>query len=90
MEQVVKVIRNDTELSHPESDHPQLIDLATRTGGAVIAPSDIEKLRQLLPKRAISRERSILDPIWNSPAALFIILLLLLLEWIGRRWLRLA
>ena len=90
MEQIVKVIRNDTELSHPESDHPQLIDLATRTGGVVVAPKDIEKLRQLLPKRAINRERSILDPIWNSPAALFVILLLLLLEWIGRRWLRLA
>lgn len=90
MEQVVKVIQNDTELSHPETDHPQLIDLATRTNGSVIAPVEIEKLRQLLPKRAASRERSILDPIWNSPAALFLVLLLLLLEWIGRRVLRLA
>ena len=90
MEKIIKVIRNDTELSRSESDHPQLLDLAKRTGGAVVAPPDIEKLRQLLPKRAISRERSILDPIWNSPAALILILLLLLLEWIGRRWLRLA
>ena len=90
MEKIVKVIRNDTELSHSESDHPQLLDLAKRSAGAVVAPADIEKLRQLLPKRAISRERSILDPIWNSPAALILVLLLLLLEWIGRRWLRLA
>lgn len=90
MEQMVKVVRTDTELAHPESDHPQLLDLATRTGGAVVAPADIERLRQLLPKRSTSLERAILDPIWNSPAALFSVLLLLLIEWIGRRWLRLA
>ncbi len=90
MEQIVKVIRSDIELAHPESDHPQLIDLATRTGGAVVAPQEIDRLQQLLPKRAMSRERAILDPIWNSPAALFAVLFLLLIEWVGRRFLRLA
>lgn len=90
MEQFVKVIRSDIELAHPETDHPQLVDLATRTSGVVLAPSEIERLAQLLPKRATNLERAILDPIWNSPAAFSVIILLLFVEWVGRRWLRLA
>jgi len=90
MEQLVKVIRPDIELAHPESDHPQLVDLATRTAGVVVAPAEIARLGQLLPKRATSLERAILDPIWNSPAAFCAIILLLFVEWVGRRWLRLA
>ncbi len=90
MEQLVRVVRFDSELAHPETDHQQLIDLATRTGGAVVQPADLDRLKQLLPKRAVTRERSIVDPIWNSPGAFLAVLLLLLFEWVGRRWLRLA
>ncbi|MSR44315.1 MAG: hypothetical protein EXS15_03025 [Phycisphaerales bacterium] len=90
MEQGVQVVRSDTEMTHPESDHGQLKDLATRTGGAVLAPAEIGRLTQLLPKRSVSTERAVVDPIWNSPAAFSTVLLLLLIEWIGRRWMRLA
>lgn len=90
LEQSVQVVRTDTELAHPEADHVQLTDLAARTGGAVIAPADIDQLEQLLPKRSLSQERSIVDPIWNSPAAFCAVFSLLLIEWITRRWLRLA
>lgn len=90
LEQIVNVVRVDAELANPETDHPQLLDLATRTGGTVVKPSEIDRLTQLLPRRAVGRERSIVDPIWNSPAALFAVISLLFIEWVGRRWLRLA
>ena len=90
LERLVEVVRTDSELAHPESDHPQLTDLATRTGGAVLRPNEISRLAEILPKRSLSREQSIVDPLWNSPAAFLLVLSFLFVEWIGRRWLRLA
>ncbi|MSR69651.1 MAG: hypothetical protein EXS17_04820 [Phycisphaerales bacterium] len=90
LERIVEVVRTDSELTHPESDHAQLIDLATRTGGAVVQPNDLASLAEMLPKRSLNREQSIVDPLWNSPAALILVLFLLSIEWIGRKWLRLA
>ncbi|MSR29484.1 MAG: hypothetical protein EXS03_07930 [Phycisphaerales bacterium] len=90
LEQVVTVVRSDAELLTPETDHAQLAELALRTGGAVVAPGDLRRLLDLLPRRSLTKEQAIIDPIWNSPAALTVVLALLLAEWIGRRWLRLA
>ena len=90
LETTVEVVQSDVELAHPETDHAQLIDLATRTGGAVVPPSDLSRLAKLLPKRSLSHEESIVDPLWNSPAALILVLSLLFIEWIGRRRMRLA
>ena len=90
LEQIVEVVRSDGELLDPKTDHPQLADLATRTGGAVITPGELSRLESLLPRRALVKERAIVDPIWNSPAALLLVMILLLAEWIGRRVLRLA
>ena len=90
LEQVVEVTRSDAELLDPKTDHAQLADLATRTGGAVLAPTELNRLETLLPRRALTKEQAIIDPIWNSPAALIAVLTLFLAEWIGRRRLRLA
>lgn len=90
MEQTVQVRQTDSELLHPETDHPQLSELATRTGGAVVKVGELDRLIDLLPKRALTKEQSIVDPLWNSPAALIAVITLFLVEWMGRRWLRLA
>ncbi len=90
LERIVEVVRTDSELAHPESDHAQLTDIATRTGGAVVQPTELARLAEILPKRSLNREQSIVDPLWNSPAALLLLLFLLSTEWIGRKWLRLA
>lgn len=90
LERLVEVVRTDSELAHPESDHTQLAELATRTGGAVVQPTQLARLAEILPKRSLNREQSIVDPLWNSPAALILVLLFLSAEWFGRKWLRLA
>ncbi len=90
LERVVEVSRTDTELLHPETDHAQLIDIAARTGGQSFGPGEVGRLVDLIPRRALTREQAILDPIWSSPAALAFVLTLLAIEWFGRRHLRLA
>lgn len=66
-EVVVDVVRRDIELGQPQADHAFLADLAARTGGAVIQPDDLARLKQVLPKRSSVSERAIVDPLWNSP-----------------------
>lgn len=88
----VEVVRPDDEWRTPEADHDALAALAEATGGAVVAP-DAESMRRLsssLPDRSVVVPIPIIEPIWSSPLALIVALLLLLAEWIGRRLLRYA
>jgi len=89
-EVVVDVVRRDIELGQPQADHAFLADLAARTGGAVIQPDDLARLKQVLPKRSSVSERAIVDPLWNSPAAILVMFTLIFAELVGRRFLRLA
>ncbi len=81
----------DDELRQPETDHPLLAQLATETGGSVVPPADLASLGNLLPRREI-RTSSLGQehPLWDTPAALLAIILLLTIEWVARRLLRLA
>jgi len=87
---MVDVVRRDIELGQPQADHAFLADLAARTGGAVIQPDELARLKQVLPKRSTVSERAIVDPLWNSPAALMTMFALIFMELVGRRLLRLA
>ena len=89
-EVMVDVVRRDIELGQPQADHAFLADLAARTGGAVIQPDELARLKQVLPKRSTVSERAIVDPLWNSPAALMTMFALIFMELVGRRLLRLA
>ncbi len=89
-EVMVDVVRRDMELGQPQADHALLADLAARTGGAVIQPNDLVRLKQVLPKRSSVSERAIVDPLWNSPAAILVMFSLIFTELVGRRFLRLA
>ncbi|MEY5060277.1 MAG: hypothetical protein RIS45_198, partial [Planctomycetota bacterium] len=45
---------------------------------------------ELLPRRARETDESVLKALWDTPAALTLVLLLLGFEWTGRRILRLV
>jgi len=85
----LEVARPDDELRRPETDHGLLASLAEETNGATIAPDDLEQLEQI-PNRSIRTLHSLIEPVWDSPLALGLLLLLLTLEWVGRKVIRLA
>jgi hypothetical protein len=88
----VEVVRPDDEWRDPEADHESLAALAEATGGALIEPdrASLANLPTRLPDRSVVVPIPIVEPIWSSPLALIVALLLLLAEWIGRRLLRYA
>ncbi len=79
----------DDEMRTPQTDHALLDRLSNETGGRLLQSSDFSRLAELLPNR---RERLIserTESLWDSPLALIVIVTLLTLEWIGRRFIRL-
>jgi hypothetical protein len=56
----------------------------------VLDERSLEGLAELLPDRSRETDESVLRTLWDSPAALMALLVLLGLEWIGRRVLRLV
>ncbi len=85
-----EVVRRDDELRRGDADHAALAELARRTGGEMLDASTVAKLPELLPRRARETDESVLKALWDTPAALAALLLLLGFEWIGRRILRLV
>lgn len=85
-----EVTLSDDELRSPETDHDLLKQLSTSTGGAVLKPESLNDLAKLLPRREI-RTAGISEQhtLWDTPAALLSLLVLLTLEWVGRRLIRL-
>lgn len=87
----VRVGLPDDEWRRPETDHALLADLAERTGGAVLSTEDLERLEDLLPNRELTvRGEPEVQPLWDRPVVLIVLVLLLTLEWVGRRLIRLA
>lgn len=85
------VIAPDDERQRVQTDHPRLAELAEATGGRLLGAEELALLPELLP----NRERRVLgspdvEPLWDSPLVLGLIMILLSLEWIGRRLVRLA
>ncbi len=85
----VEVFFPDDELRTPETDHPLLARLSEESDGQRIAPDDL----QTLPEHLRSRQRVTLseryESLWDSPLALILLILLLTVEWVGRRVIRL-
>jgi hypothetical protein len=81
----------DDELRHPETDHPALARLSQETGGQVLPVSRLSELPTLLPKRLVQITGTPdIQPLWDRPIALILLVLLLTLEWVGRRLIKLA
>ncbi len=81
----------DDELRTPEADHALLASLAAATGGAVVPAGELARLEGLLPNRSlvIAGEPEV-EPLWDKPVVLAVLVLLLTGEWVGRRLLRLV
>lgn len=89
LEASVEVLLPDDELRQPESDHPALAALAEQTGGRLLTASELNELPSLLPNRENRRQFQEAEPLWDSPLTLVVVLVLLTLEWVGRRVVRL-
>lgn len=89
--QRAQVFGRSDERRQLDSDHAQLASIAEQTGGWVSLPSAFDGIPDRLPNRA----RTIASPprrasLWDRPIVLAVLVLLLSVEWIGRRIARLA
>jgi hypothetical protein len=81
----------EDELRRPQTDHPALEQLALATGGRVLSPAEMGKLAELLPNREVrTLGTPEIETIWDKPWALIALLLLVGIEWIGRRLIKLS
>ncbi len=85
----VEVALPDAELRSPQTDHAALAALSAETGGEAIGPDRLDEITEKLPNRQVRllNERS--ESLWDTPLALILVLLLLTVEWVGRRVIRL-
>jgi hypothetical protein len=87
----VEVTLPDDELRRPESDHPLLAKLSQETTGQVLTASRLTELPGLLPNREVHITGTPdIQPLWDKPLSLILLLLVLTAEWVGRRLLKLA
>ena len=89
---VVDVVRPDDELRLADADHDLLASIAEETGGSVHEiqrPEDLrsafDRIHDELPNRAVITEIPLRERIWTSPLFFLVILLLVTVEWSGRR-----
>lgn len=87
----IRVIDQNSEMRYPQANHALLEQLAEASGGAMLTRADAEGLKGMLPDRSIEVPASPqIETLWDKPWALVLALLLLSLEWVGRRVSRLA
>lgn len=87
----VEVRARDDEMREPAADHVLLADLAGATGGQMLKVDEVGKLAELLPNRQVrTAGETVAEPLWDKPLVWVVLILLLSLEWIGRRLIRLA
>jgi hypothetical protein len=87
IEPVIHVTWPDQETRMADADHELLDDLAEATSGAVYSSGSFATLS--LPNRSFTTERPISERIWTSPLAFLLLVLLVTIEWTGRRLARL-
>ncbi len=86
----VEVLADSDELRDPMADHELLASLAERTGGRVFGAETLGELPSALPRReVVIAGQPQLEPLWDRPIVLIVLLLLLASEWVGRRLIRL-
>lgn len=88
----LEVLADDDELRRPEADVPRLVALARATGGRVVPLDDLAQLTEPGVVRNLARKTAndVAEPLGNSALALMLIVLLLTLEWVGRKLVRLV
>lgn len=62
------VVASNNKLRRPQADHELLGSLAKETGGAVIQPTELARLSELLPNRQVRVLGPIQSqPLWDKP-----------------------
>jgi len=84
------VIAADDELRRVLPDHARLETLARQTGGQVVALDELDTIAALAPARTRIIPDDVRESLWDSTAALAVVVLLLAMEWVLRRLIRLA
>ncbi len=90
LETEAQVFLPDDELRSPDANHALLASLAQRTGGIVLKPEDMASIPSHLPNRKVRVVNESAQPLWDTPLALLLSVLLLTLEWVCRRVIRLV
>lgn len=87
----LEVIVADDEMRLPQTDHANLAQLAAATGGQILQPGELGTLVALLPNRELRLLGAPdVETLWDKPLALILLMLLLTLEWAGRRLIKLS
>lgn len=87
----VRVLASWAEATNPNTDHESLIELSSQTNGHTIGLNELDRLPTLLKNRTrITSLPPETTALWDRPIVLIMLVLLLSIEWIGRRTLRLA
>ncbi|MCP4837660.1 MAG: hypothetical protein GY895_23190 [Phycisphaera sp.] len=88
----IEVVRPDDELRLADANHVLLATVAKETGGSlhpIDDPGDdrpvLDRIHEVIPNRAVITETPLRERIWTSPLFFFLILLLVTVEWSGRR-----
>jgi hypothetical protein len=88
---VLRVHASWDESVNPNTNHAYLESLSQRTDGQVLQNDELAELPDLLPNRTrITTLPPETTAMWDRPIVLILLVLLLSVEWIGRRILRLA
>lgn len=86
----VEVLADSDELRDPMADHETLAALAEHTGGRVLGADTLSELPEALPRReVVIAGQPQIEPLWDRPIVLVVLLVLLAMEWVGRRLIRL-
>jgi hypothetical protein len=88
---VLRVHASWDESVNPNTNHAYLESLSQRTDGQVLQNDELAELPDLLPNRTrITTLPPETTAMWDRPIVLILLVMLLSIEWIGRRILRLA
>jgi hypothetical protein len=74
------------EMAELASNWPLLEELAVKSGGQFFTPDQASELAKLVTSRAVTRAEHTENRLWQWWPMLVLLLTLLTLEWIGRKW----
>ena len=78
------------EMSNTGTDHDFLRRISRETGGITVSPDDLSGLLDVIPDRSIISTSTLRNPLWNRWWMFCIPILILGMEWMGRRLFRLS
>ncbi|MCC6678205.1 MAG: hypothetical protein IT436_13775 [Phycisphaerales bacterium] len=91
IEATAEVTLPDDEMREPAADHIALGLLSAQTSGRVVPAESMGEIPAMLPSRQIRIVGAAqIETLWDRPVVLGVIVLLLGLEWVGRKVLRLS